>query len=268
MGASVNRYTVRVFRLGRRPPRPNEQDLEQLLSAIREDPNTYRFMYSSWAPTNYYDARSIYNINGNIHDDDMLLRHRPMKTLVKKILVMAIMKLASGAMVFGKTAAANRSLTEQFARHQVEKVYLLATDRPINKTAFTVRSALIRTGDKYVSRPLHAGGDVAETHFKFLRTENGRNFIEARPVTGRTHQIRVHAAEHGLSILGDDLYGGTPAARLWLHAAELSLKHPASRARMTFRAPINFESSAALLLRRLHISQPFIRLQASQHEAS
>src|SRR5213075_731716 len=93
----------------------------------------------------------------------------------------------------------------------------------------------------------------AETHFKFLHTENGRNFIEARPVTDRTHQIRVHAAEHGLSILGDDLYGGTPAARLWLHAAELSLKHPASRARMTFRAPINFESSAALLLREATI---------------
>jgi len=162
-------------------------------------------------------------------------------------------KQTSGAMVFGKTAAANRSLTEQFADHQVEKAYLLATDRPINKMAFTVRSALIRTGDKYVSRPLHAGGDVAETHFKFLRTENGRNFIEARPVTGRTHQIRAHAAEHGLSILGDDLYGGTPAARLWLHAAELSLKHPASRARMTFRAPINFESSAALLLREATI---------------
>ena len=57
-------------------------------------------------------------------------------------------------------------------------------------------------------------------------------------MTGRTHQIRVHAAEKGFPILGDTLYGGTPAARVCLHAAELTLRHPASGEEMTFRAPI------------------------------
>ena len=61
--------------------------------------------------------------------------------------------------------------------------------------------------------------------------------VEAEPLTGRTHQIRVHAAERGFPILGDTLYGGTPAARVYLHAAELTLKHPASGEEMTFRAP-------------------------------
>ena len=61
--------------------------------------------------------------------------------------------------------------------------------------------------------------------------------IEAEPLTGRTHQIRVHAAEKGFAILGDTLYGGTPAPRVYLHAAELKLKHPASGEELTFQAP-------------------------------
>jgi len=61
--------------------------------------------------------------------------------------------------------------------------------------------------------------------------------LEAEPLTGRTHQVWVHAAEMGFPILGDTLYGGTPAARVYLHAAELTLQHPASGKELTFRAP-------------------------------
>ena len=67
--------------------------------------------------------------------------------------------------------------------------------------------------------------------------ESGARMVEAEPLTGRTHQIRVHAAESGFPILGDTLYGGTPAPRVYLHAAELTLKHPASGEELTFRAP-------------------------------
>ncbi len=73
--------------------------------------------------------------------------------------------------------------------------------------------------------------------------------VEAEPLTGRTHQIRVHAADAGFPILGDTLYGGTPAPRVYLHAAELTLKHPASDEEMTFRAPINQASPGDLAWR-------------------
>src|ERR1019366_9985176 len=62
--------------------------------------------------------------------------------------------------------------------------------------------------------------------------------VEAEPLTGRTHQIRVQAAAEGFPILGDTLYGGTPALRVFLHAAELTLRHPATGQEMTFRAPL------------------------------
>ena len=64
--------------------------------------------------------------------------------------------------------------------------------------------------------------------------------LEAEPFTGRTHQIRVHAAESGFPILGDTLYGGTPAARVFLHAAEISFTHPATGKPVTFQAPADF----------------------------
>src|SRR5580658_1545681 len=153
-------------------------------------------------------------------------------------------KETSGLMVFGKTAEANRSLTRQFDDRRVEKNYILLTDRKTSFRDLHARSALVRVGAKYVSRPPHAGATLAETLF----SKAGAT-IEAVPLTGRTHQIRVHAAEHGFPILGDTLYGGAPAARLCLHAAELRFKHPATGQPLSFSAPPDFAADSRLALR-------------------
>ena len=58
----------------------------------------------------------------------------------------------------------------------------------------------------------------------------GLKMVNAEPLTGRTHQIRVHAAESGFPILGDTLYGGTASSRVFLHAAEIAFTHPATNA--------------------------------------
>jgi len=171
-------------------------------------------------------------------------------------------KETSGVLVFGKTPAANRSLTEQFTQRRVRKKYLLLTDRAVPGRGFTVKTVLVRVGEKYVSRPLHAGAEIAETHFcrsrgdetqikignrqSAIGNESGAprivscNYVEASPLTGRTHQIRVHAADRGFPILGDQLYGGTPATRLFLHAAEISFTHPATGRPVTFGVPADF----------------------------
>ena len=156
-------------------------------------------------------------------------------------------KETSGLLVFGKTPRANKSLTEQFTARHVRKKYLLLTDHAVPPKEFTVKTALVRVGDKYASR---SGGEVAETKFKVGRAvlcppRRGEDtapyqLVEALPLTGRTHQIRVHAAENGFPILGDTLYGGTAAARIFLHAAEISFTHPATSAPVTFHAPADF----------------------------
>ncbi len=182
------------------------------------------------------------------------LRHREPRWSALAILH-RLDKETSGVLVFGKTPAANRSLTEQFTQRRVRKKYLLLTDRSGPKREFTVKNALVRVGEKYVSCPPHAGAEIAETRFGVSalagtdRVNAGLRTVEASPLTGRTHQIRVHAAGMGFPILGDALYGGTPAARLFLHAAEISFAHPATRKLVTFCAPANFGADVRLALR-------------------
>ncbi len=167
------------------------------------------------------------------------LRHREPRWATLAI-IQRLDKETSGVMVFAKSREANRSLTAQFTGHAAKKKYLLATDRPVKRQDQTVVSTLRRAGERYVSSPWHPGAERAETRFRMLDEKEGHTRIEAMPVTGRTHQIRVHAAASGFPILGDELYGGTPAARVHLHAAELTLRHPVTNEPMTFAAPAEF----------------------------
>ena len=175
-------------------------------------------------------------------------------------------KETSGVLVFGKTPLANRSLTDQFTARTVRKKYYLLTDHAPKQREFTVKSRIVRGGDRYVSGP---HGEWAETRFGVppsggSATEKLRQFkpdhlktelqtVEAEPLTGRTHQIRVHAAENGFPVLGDTLYGGSPWARVCLHAAELSFQHPVTGEVVTFSAHADFTTDARLALRRAFI---------------
>lgn len=166
-------------------------------------------------------------------------------------------KETSGVLVFGKTPIANRSLTEQFAGREVRKKYLLLSDREPKQREFTAKSKIIRAGERYVSG---GHGEEAETRFevrgqksegevKSETTHVGCYEIIAEPHTGRTHQIRVHAAENGFPILGDALYGGAAFPRVCLHAAEIDFKHPASGDDVKFTAPVDFLADARFALR-------------------
>ncbi len=143
-------------------------------------------------------------------------------------------KETSGVILFGRTRTANQSLSRQFETHRTKKEYLLLSSRRPSRQKF-----LARTAD-------------AETEFEFLQP-HGRHFLVcARPLTGKTHQIRRHAADNGFPILGDIRYGGEPSARLMLHAHRLSFEHPQSGETVTLEAsvPAAFESDEALTAAR------------------
>lgn len=194
-------------------------------------------------------------------------------------------KETSGVLVFAKSPLANRSLTAQFTAREVQKKYVLLSDHPPAHPVLTVRSALSRMGDKYVSTPPSLRtGQPAETRFEVVRLATeprifGRArqasaagqkcvLIEAFPATGRTHQIRVHAAESGFPILGDVLYGGTPASRVFLHASELAFKHPLSGKPMSFRAPTEFDADPRLALRTALIESDLTNAYRLRHGAA
>ena len=208
-------------------------------------------------------------------DDDLLVVHKPagwnthapaphagegiydwLKNREPRWATLAILhrldKETSGVLVFGKTPRANKSLTEQFTQHRVRKKYLLLTDKAAPKKELTVKTTLLRVGEKYASRP---GGELAETNFlpvndaKFTVNSGGLKMISVTPLTGRTHQIRVHAAENSFPILGDTLYGGTTGARVFLHAGEIEFTHPATNQPVKFFANVDFDQEPRLALR-------------------
>lgn len=178
------------------------------------------------------------------------LRHREPRWASLAI-IHRLDKETSGILVFGKTPLANKSLTEQFAARTVRKKYFLLTDGTVPKQSFTAKSTLLRLGEKYASRP---GGETAETNFTPLsdaKFGNGKiKMLIAEPRTGRTHQIRVHAAESGFPILGDVLYGGTGSSRVYLHAGEIEFVHPATGQPMIFSVPVDFDREPRLALRQ------------------
>jgi 23S rRNA (cytosine1962-C5)-methyltransferase len=160
-------------------------------------------------------------------------------------LVHRLDKDTSGLLVFGKTREANRSLSSQFEGREVRKVYRFLTDRVVKFDRRTVAGAIVRVGDRYMARPMHAGATEAVTHFERLGPLGDWTEWEARPVTGLTHQVRVHAAAAGLPVVGDSLYGGAiqPVSRpfrLCLHAYRLRLRHPVFGRELTFESPPAF----------------------------
>jgi 23S rRNA pseudouridine1911/1915/1917 synthase len=89
-----------------------------------------------------------------------------------------------------------------------------------------------------------AAGDAAATRYRVLFSQGGAALVEARPETGRTHQIRVHLAHLGAPLLGDARYGGPrrvgelSVPRVMLHARRLALAHPVTGTPIVFEAPV------------------------------
>ena len=149
-------------------------------------------------------------------------------------------KVTSGVMVFARTAEAHRELNGQFERHEVEKVYQAIVEGFLPWDERTARHMLqTNVGRKHRTVVVNKRGKNSETEFKVLKRGQEQALIEARPKTGRTHQVRVHLSALGFPMLGDVLYGAAETdliARPALHAAELTFRHPASGERVTFTA--------------------------------
>ncbi len=135
----------------------------------------------------------------------------------------------SGLMLFARGAAAQRRLAADFAERRIGKRYVAVVDGLPAEDAGTI--ALPLAAD-WPNRPRQKvdrlNGRPSLTHWHVLRRDvaAGRTRLEVEPVSGRSHQIRVHLAAIGHPIVGDALYGGPAAPRLMLHACALRLAHP------------------------------------------
>jgi 23S rRNA pseudouridine1911/1915/1917 synthase len=162
----------------------------------------------------------------------------------------------SGVTVLARTREAAAALSEAFRTGAPRKTYLALTARapapPHGRIEARLGPDPLRPGRRMVV----AAGEEAATAYQTLRTGDRAALVEARPETGRTHQIRVHLAHLGAPLLGDARYGGprlvveTSIPRVMLHAQRLELAHPATGAALVFHAPLpdDFRALEAELL--------------------
>jgi 23S rRNA pseudouridine1911/1915/1917 synthase len=146
----------------------------------------------------------------------------------------------SGLMLVARTARAQSALKDLFEAHRVDRRYLaIAAGRLVGER--TVTGTLVRDrGDGL--RGTGDGGKPATTHLSAVADLGDATLVRAVLETGRTHQVRIHLAEAGHPILGDDLYGSAAIARraprLALHAYRLAFVHPVGGSSLAFEVPL------------------------------
>lgn len=150
----------------------------------------------------------------------------------------------SGVMVFALTRHSQISLGQQFERREVGKTYVARVHGRMTGDEGRVNLPLIVD---WPNRPRqhvnHVTGRPAVTDWRVIDRSDTETRVELMPLTGRSHQLRVHMAEIGHPILGDSLYADGPARdhpRLMLHAERLTIRHPETRLVVTFSVPAPF----------------------------
>lgn len=159
----------------------------------------------------------------------------------KLFIVHRLDKITSGVIVFARDAGAHRALNLQFENHEAQKTYhALVEGNPKWEEKVAKHPLRANVGHKHRTMVDNKIGKPSETRFRVIKRYGEAALVEARPLTGRTHQIRVHAYALGHPLVEDVLYGardryGLP--RPMLHAQSLSFVHPATNQGIKFSAP-------------------------------
>jgi 23S rRNA pseudouridine1911/1915/1917 synthase len=168
-------------------------------------------------------------------------------------IVHRIDKDTSGLLVVAKSDAAHEGLAKQFADHSIERTYLAVTGGQPKPAEGTISARIGRSDANRKKMAVLPGtssrGKHAVTHYRTVRRFAHAALVECRLETGRTHQVRVHLASIGHPLLGDPVYGRTPAPlralladlgfrRQALHAASLGFDHPVTDERLAFAAEL------------------------------
>ncbi len=163
-------------------------------------------------------------------------------------------KDTSGIMLVAKNDFAHKKLTQDFKERRIEKEYLAILYGRLTQKEGTIEFPIARHPVQRKKMAVLTEGRQAITKYKVLRLFKKATLVLAKPVTGRTHQLRVHFSHIGHPILGDPIYGGLKpdaprAERLMLHAYRISFHHPRTGACLSFTKdpPEDFKQYLKLL---------------------
>lgn len=187
----------------------------------------------------------LLSVPGRGPDNQDCLWHRLQLQFPTARIVHRLDCATSGVMVLGLDADSHRELSRQFHDRETSKRYIAVVDGVLDQSQGAVELPLRCDWDNRPRQMVdHEQGKNALTHYRVLQQQDDCTRVELTPVTGRSHQLRVHMQALGHPILGDRFYAD-PAAlakadRLLLHAQQLGFSHPANGQPLSFEASCPF----------------------------
>ena len=188
-----------------------------------------------------YEFLSVPGIH--IQDSVYTRIKQQVKNISGPIIVHRLDMATSGLLVLAKNKKAHKSLQSQFINKTVQKRYTALLDGIVTDNKGTINLPLrVDLDDRPRQLVCDEYGKPAETKWEVIERKNGKTKIHFYPISGRTHQLRVHASHTlglNIPIIGDDLYG-KKSNRLFLHADTLEFKHPVTNKKMIFQKNAEF----------------------------
>ena len=199
-----------------------------------DKPRGWMLVPDSWRKTNWNLQTAI---DSSIRADDFWAKSRNLRYLRH---VHRLDADTSGVMLFAKSEGAMQAMGDMFESRRMEKTYLAVIEGKPREPEWTCNLPIgpdpLKFGKMKVDHSEE--GKESETHFKVLLSNERFTLIEASPLTGRTHQIRLHLAESGSPIMCDELYGLVESGfRLGLRAVRLAYKDTFTRRPVGIIAP-------------------------------
>ena len=149
-------------------------------------------------------------------------------------------KDTSGIVIFAKNEYIQECLVRQMKSKEFIKRYIAVVNGNLDNLEGTINAPIARKEGSIIERCVSETGDIAITHYKVLKRKTDFDIVECILETGRTHQIRVHFAYLGHSLLSDTLYGTSSSLinRQALHAYEVEFTHPLSKKKVKYIATV------------------------------
>ena len=175
-------------------------------------------------------------------DEDIPFVFRPINRLDRN---------TSGITLIARDRISAATLTRAMRDGLIKKQYVAVLQGELPEDRGTIETYIRRTERSIIVREncdADGGGDYALTHYRVIARASGHTVVLASPITGRTHQLRVHFAGLGCPILGDDMYGQTSELipRHALHAMSLKLPHPHSGEELSLTAPLPHDITSVI----------------------